>query len=114
MRLRLKLYDFFISRNKALPAMLARKYYFYTNTQMVQQYKPAKLNVSMTIFRSPKLFTEPTLGWKNHVEAQIACVDIPGIHENRKVIFDEPHVTILAEKLRQCLDKADESNHLNF
>ena len=113
-RLRLKLYDFFISRNKALPAMLARKYYFYTNTQMVQQYKPAKLNVSMTTFRSPKLFTEPTLGWKNHVEGKIVCVDIPGNHQNRKVIFDKPYVTILAEKLRQCLDMVDENDHLNF
>ncbi len=113
-RLRMKLYDFFISRNKALPAMLARKYYFYTNTQMVQQYKPAKLNVSMTTFRSPKLFTDPTLGWKNLVEGKIACVDIPGNHQNRKVILDKPNVTILAEKLSQCLAKLDESDHLNF
>ena len=101
--LKLKMYNYFISKNKPLPIRLARQYYFDTNANMVQQYKPVMFNGNMTIFRSPALFAEPTLGWKAHVTGKINTVDIPGNHENRRVVLDKPHVTHLATKLNQYL-----------
>ena len=113
-RLKLKMYNYFISKNKPLPIILARQYYFDTNASMVQQYKPTGYNGNMTIFRSPGLFPESTLGWNDHVTGEINTVDIPGTHENRRVVLNKPHVTFLAAKLSECLFKLIWLIHFNI
>jgi len=100
---RLKLYGFYLARNKALPPVLARKYYFDTNTEMAANYQPAQYQGSLTVFRAPHLYPEKTLGWKNYVAGTITTIDIPGYHENRRVILYEPHVTLLAKKMSEAL-----------
>ena len=113
-RLKLKMYNYFISKNKPLPIILARQYYFDTNASMVQQYKPTGYNGNMTIFRSPGLFPESTLGWNDHVTGEINTIDIPGTHENRRVVLNKPHVTFLAAKLSECLFKLIWLIHFNI
>ncbi|MCY7422266.1 MAG: amino acid adenylation domain-containing protein [Chitinophagaceae bacterium] len=112
--LKLKVYNYYISKNLPLPTRLARQYYFDTNANMVQQYMPTRYNGNMTVFRSPGLFPEPTLGWKNHVTGKINTVDIPGNHENRRVVLNKPHVTHLAIKLNQCIRNLIWLIHFDF
>ena len=47
--------------------------------------------------------TDPQLGWGNFVTSRIDLHYIPGSHYT---LFNEPNVRLLAEKLKDCLDKA--------
>lgn len=100
---RLKLYDYFLRMQKPMPALLARKFYFDTNHNMVDLYKPGKYNGVMHVFRSPAIFTEPSLGWKNYVLNKIYYIEIYGYHENRRAIMNKPYVIELAKKFNECL-----------
>jgi len=46
------------------------------------------------------------LGWSNVVSGELVVDGVPGDHTN---MFDDPHVRILAEKLRACMDGARSS-----
>ncbi|MBW4499701.1 MAG: amino acid adenylation domain-containing protein [Scytonema hyalinum WJT4-NPBG1] len=51
--------------------------------------------------------SEPLLGWDKLVSGGIDVHYIPGSHFT---LFDEPHVRILAEKLKPCLEKAQRNS----
>jgi hypothetical protein len=73
--------------------------------QLLQsKYKPKPYEGSMIIFRSPGIYKDRHLGWKNIITGTIKTFDIPGIHETRRDIMNEPHVQILAEGLKNFLD----------
>jgi aspartate racemase len=48
-------------------------------------------------------YVVPDLGWANLARGGLEIYDVPGDHVE---IFKEPHVQVLAEQLRNCLDKA--------
>jgi hypothetical protein len=51
--------------------------------------------------------SEPLLGWDKLVSGGIDVHYIPGSHFT---LFDEPHVRILADKLKPCLEKAQRNS----
>jgi len=46
---------------------------------------------------------DPKMGWDSLVAGGLDIQDVPGDHDS---MFREPHVQVLAEKLRRCLEKA--------
>ncbi len=102
-KLRLKVYNYFLSGKKNLPVFLARQFYYDTNYDMASQYLPKMYGGKMFTFRSSHIYRERTLGWKDFVTGHIESFVIPGYHENRRVILHEPHVKILADKMNDCL-----------
>jgi thioesterase domain-containing protein len=47
-------------------------------------------------------YVAPDLGWTDLARGGLEIYDVPGDHVE---IFKEPHVRVLAQQLRDCLDK---------
>ncbi len=106
---RFKLYGlifrFYLLFNQKVPGAIARRYVGNTLGILQNNYKPKPYPGSMIIFRSPGIYKEPYLGWKGFVKGEIKSFDIPGPHESRRDIMNEPYVQFLAEELKKSLDK---------
>ena len=65
----------------------------------------------MTLFRAIEniAFLDPDLGWSELAPGGLEIHDVPG---NTFSMLQEPHVQVLAEKLRDCIDKAQTETHL--
>ena len=97
-----KLYLFF---KQNAPGALARIYVYYSLGILQSNYKPKLYPGSMVVFRSPGIFSKDSyLGWKNFVKGEIKTIDIPGMHETRRDILNEPFVQILAKELENILN----------
>jgi amino acid adenylation domain-containing protein len=84
-----------------LPAKAARLFVASSMNNCLIKYSPKPYDGNMTVFRSPKLYSEATLGWKEFVNGEIVCIEVPGEHQNRTYIMYEPHVQFIAAKLQQ-------------
>ncbi|MBA3920449.1 MAG: amino acid adenylation domain-containing protein, partial [Nostocaceae cyanobacterium] len=77
------------------------------NIQASNSYKAKAYPGILTLFRcsvqSVKWADYPDLGWGNSV-GELEIHAIPGDHNN---ILKKPHVQVLSEKLKSCLEKAD-------
>ncbi|MBD0366359.1 MAG: hypothetical protein ICV53_09690 [Flavisolibacter sp.] len=71
---------------------------------MVQAYQPQPYFGRMLIFRSPKIYQDPHLGWSEFVRGGIGTIDIPGKHKIRREIMNEPYVRTTVERLKQFLN----------
>jgi aspartate racemase len=92
---------------RALPAAL--KNIEEINFAAVKDYVPGTFTGDATLFLATDLTAEYDLrdGWRELVEGRIEAHEITGNHIN---IIKEPHVGVLAEKLKGCLERAQE-NH---
>jgi amino acid adenylation domain-containing protein len=76
------------------------------NIQAQRDYIPQVYPGNLTIFRSESqlLYRDlyPELGWRNLVSGEIEVEDVPGDHYE---MVREPHVRVLAEKLKVYLDR---------
>jgi thioesterase domain-containing protein len=102
-KIRKYFYNFYISRNRPLPEVLGKIYFLDTNDHMTKAYKPKPYPGKMVIFRSAEIYPDPELGWDGLVEGGLETCDIPGKHENRRAIMNEPFVRSTAEQLRKYL-----------
>jgi thioesterase domain-containing protein/acyl carrier protein len=77
------------------------------NFAAVKDYLPQTYAGDVTLFLAADLTADYDLhdGWRELVEGRIEVHEITGNHIN---IIKEPHVRLLAEKLRGCLEKAAE------
>ena len=98
-------YRFYISRNRPLPELLGKYYFLDTNHDIARAYKPKPYPGKMIIFRSPKIYVDPCLGWEGLVTGCIETCDIPGEHKDRRQIMNEPFIKYTAEKLNKYLIK---------
>ncbi|MBP5971175.1 SDR family NAD(P)-dependent oxidoreductase [Brasilonema sp. CT11] len=76
------------------------------NNQALLDYSPSRYSGQVSLFRTGD-FTQdssqdPTWGWGKLVEHQIDVDRIPGEHLN---LLRQPHVSILAQKIKACLDR---------
>ncbi len=51
---------------------------------MARAYEPGVYDGSMIVFRSPKIFKDPYLGWKADVSETINTYDVPGDYKVKK------------------------------
>jgi amino acid adenylation domain-containing protein len=81
------------------------------NFTAVKDYVPQTYAGSVTLFLASDLTADYDLhdGWRELVEGGIDTHEIPGNHIN---IIKEPYVSALAEKLRSCLDHAQQSHSI--
>jgi len=81
---------------------------FYANSRAVQRYNPKIYSGSITLFKSSQFKSSKPLsqakdnflGWQNLTTTEIKTHVIPGDHFS---ILKQPHVEIMAEKLRSYL-----------
>ena len=75
----------------------------------MKDYVPQTYAGDVTLFLATDLTAAYDLhdGWRELVGGQIEVHEITGNHIN---IIKEPHVRLLAEKLRGCLEKAQEDH----
>jgi len=80
---------------------------FNANTEAVRTYPVQPYHGRIALFRSlhdlVQKLDDPTFGWGQYTATPIEIYDLPGDHFS---IIREPHVTVLAEKLRVCLEHA--------
>ena len=79
------------------------------NLQAAKDYQPQVYPGTATVFwceyQSIYIDRYPDLGWGDLVADGVESIDIPGEHLS---LLSEPHVRVLAEKLKLCLERAVE------
>lgn len=108
----------YLSLGHSLPHHLQRAFVAEANMQAKRGYVAQVYPGRITLFRAskPSVFTklylptpedwynrDPQHGWGNLAGGGLEIHDVPGDHFS---LFEEPHVQVLAEKLRACLDEA--------
>ncbi len=96
-------YKIYQQFGRPLPAAL--KNIEEINFAAVKDYVPGTFTGDATLFLATDLTADYDLrdGWRELVAGRIEAHEITGDHIN---IIKEPHVGVLAEKLRGCLDRA--------
>jgi amino acid adenylation domain-containing protein len=94
-----------------IPARLYRniqRFYPSINSQKVNPYTPQVYPGRVTLFRAsnqlPITYHLPDLGWGKLAREGVEVHDILGAHTD--IVLKEPSVSILAEELQACIDKA--------
>jgi thioesterase domain-containing protein len=88
----------------------ARRRVMQANLDAMRSYEPGLYHGDLTLFRvrAPLLFLahEPYFGWEKLTTGQIHIKQIPGAHHH---ICKQPHVQVLAAKLKESLVEAQAS-----
>ena len=105
-------YRFLFIQGRSLPQALRRWYIFDTLVKAQAGYNPQPYPGGLVIFRSPKIFKKPDLGWSSLISASIKTYDIPGDHADRTRIMYEPFVPYLAEAVKKHLEECRKNPEL--
>ncbi len=101
-------FDYYLSRGRLLPRLLRNKYLLHTNGYMSRAYKTEVYPGKMLVFRSPQIYKDPYLGWKEHVSGGIESYDVPGRYRRRSEIMNDPFIKVIAAKLKIFLGPSKE------
>jgi aspartate racemase len=100
---------FYLGIGRPLPNNLQDFTFQQENIQASRNYLPQVYPGRVTLFRSRdqiidvSSYADPHLGWGELAAEGLEFHEVPGTHLG---ILQEPHVQVLAEKLKACLDKA--------
>jgi aspartate racemase len=100
------LYGWYLDSGRTVPHVLQHPpgfSYIPTLRSYIPQTYPGPMILFRAMEQSPGCHRAPFLGWGDLVEGDVEIHDVPGLHGQ---IIEEPHVRVLAEKLKACLDKA--------
>jgi aspartate racemase len=84
-------------------------YYLAGETHLFEDYAPKAYTARVTLFKAMDEFSvsysvdSPEVGWNKFVTGSLEIYDVTGDHIG---ILEEPHVQVLAERLKFCIDKA--------
>jgi len=85
-----------------------QEFYSSINSQKVNPYIPQVYPGRVTLFRASKqlpiTYHLPDLGWEKLAGEGVEVHHIPGAHTD--IVLNEPSVSILAEELQACINKA--------
>jgi thioesterase domain-containing protein len=85
---------------------------YQANSQATLNYVPQVYPNSITVLRtsieSSIAHQDPTLGWSKVAGGGVDVHWVPG---NHLTMLKKPHVQVLAEQLRMCVEKAKASNY---
>jgi thioesterase domain-containing protein/acyl carrier protein len=78
------------------------------NSKLINRFVSDLYSGKVILFRATDNLTysyeyPPDLGWSNFVSGELEVYDVPG---NHMTILEEPHIHVLSEKLRACLEIA--------
>jgi thioesterase domain-containing protein/SAM-dependent methyltransferase/acyl carrier protein len=92
------------------PAMIPMFQLFMIHLRETLDYMPKAYPHRVTYFKATRLggrnARDPTMGWGTLAAGGVDVHDLPGDH---LTVLRQPHVRVLAEKLRACLDAAQRS-----
>ncbi len=98
-----------LGRTSRLPPELSK---FRSRSSRRSRVPARRLRGAVTLFRAkrqpPEYALDRTLGWSAFASRGVEVHEVPGYHGE---IVDEPQAAILAEKIRECLDRAVEREH---
>jgi aspartate racemase len=106
---------FYLGIGRPLPDNLQDFTFREENNQALRNYVPQVYPGRVTFFRSRdeiirvSSYRDPQLCWGELAAGGLECHEVPGTHLG---MLQEPHVQVLAEKLKDCLDKAQAKTHL--
>jgi aspartate racemase len=106
---------FYLGIGRPLPNNLQDFTFRQENIQASRNYVPQVYPGRVTFFRSRdeiirvSSYRAPQLSWGELAAGGLECHEVPGTHLG---MLQEPHVQVLAEKLKACLDKAQAETHL--
>ncbi|HEY9877512.1 MAG TPA: amino acid adenylation domain-containing protein [Leptolyngbyaceae cyanobacterium] len=106
---------FYIGIGRPLPSHLQDFTFQQENIQASRNYVPQVYPGQVALFRSKDQITgvssyaDPLLGWGELAAGGLEFHEVPGTHLG---MLQEPHVQVLAKKLKACLDKAQAETHL--
>ena len=90
-------------RELAIPSMFT---VFQANSQATLSYVPKVYPHRITLFRSGEQLSmnhqDPTLGWRELTAQKVEVIKVPG---NHLTMLRKPWVEVLAQQLKQCLDR---------
>lgn len=83
------------------------------NDQAARDYVPQVYLGQVVLFKATDNFMSaaavrryPLLGWENLAAGGVEVHSVPGSHSFEGCLLSEPHVRVLAEKLKACLEQA--------
>jgi thioesterase domain-containing protein/acyl carrier protein len=99
---------FYLRSGLELPASLRLKAIQDRGLEAAHAYVPKPYPGRLVLFRATKVDAEPTLGWDGLAAGGIEIYDVPGKHNTIEAegMLTEPHVGVLAEKLKACLESS--------
>ncbi len=103
--LRLRLYDYYVNRQKPLPEFLRNSYFLHINAIAEHSYRHQRYPGSMVVFRDQGPYPDPYLGWQQYVTGDILHYEIPVTVKHHRAVMQEPAVRILAEKMEEYLSR---------
>ncbi|MGB8509507.1 MAG: amino acid adenylation domain-containing protein [Pyrinomonadaceae bacterium] len=82
---------------------------FKANVRALVNYIPQPYAHALTLFAAAASYkaTHPDKGWSALAEGGVVCVGVPGDHHS---MLSQPHVSILAEQLRNSIGRAEEAD----
>jgi thioesterase domain-containing protein len=88
-----------------LPASLRLNAIHDARLEAAHTYVPRPYPGRLVLFRATKVSADPTLGWDGLATGGIEVYDVPGKHNTIETegMLTEPHVSVLAEKLKAYL-----------
>jgi thioesterase domain-containing protein len=98
-------YQFYVKRNQSLPHTLRHLVVRDAIIHAYRNYCPTVYAGKVTFFRAvdqSQEFADYLQRWEELAAGGLEIHDIPGNHDS---IMAEPHVSVLAEKLRDCLNR---------
>jgi aspartate racemase len=106
---------FYLGIGRPLPDNLQDFTFQQENIQASRNYVPQVYPGRVTLFRCREQiigissYSDPHLGWGELAAGGLECHEVPGTHLG---MLQEPHVQVLAKKMKACLDKAQAETHL--
>ena len=91
---------FWLVERRKNPYSLVRQ----TNSRAQRRYVPRPYPDPVTLFlasESPVESTDPRLGWRKLAGGGLNVIEVSGNHLS---MMTEPHVMVLAQRLKECLD----------
>jgi thioesterase domain-containing protein/acyl carrier protein len=95
----------YVSLGRPLPQDLLDARIKTANDRARQAYVPKHYPGRVTLFRAVDSYLapgNPDMGWSNLAGGGLELYYVPGGHTS---MYDEPHVAVLAEKLKTCLEQ---------
>ena len=91
------------SKEDSHPYALVTEAFSQAMRDYVPQVYPGQATLFRTRHQPTAVYYNPQLGWSSLVVGGLEIYDVPGLH---LTVLEEPHVQVLAEKLRACIDEA--------
>jgi aspartate racemase len=93
-----------------LPEALRDQFFLESNNRTEVCYVPAVYPGEMLLFRAREFHTDPLLGWGDLVQGGIEVHEVPGAHDNQRMLMAEPSVTAVATILKDYLERIENAS----